>query len=92
MFRLLGASVELVRGRASTYGVHNRTAALLDREPETGPDLPVTRTWCGGSLATGSGLWQSSCAPRSGSRASLRNVCKYEIEFNLCVRRARGRL
>ena len=36
MFRLLGASVELVRGRASTYGAHNRTAALLDRE--TGPD------------------------------------------------------
>ena len=41
MFRLLGAepgAVELVV-RASTYGAHNRTAALLDRE--TGPDL----TW-----------------------------------------------
>ncbi len=31
--------VELVRARASTYGAHNRTAALLDGE--TGPDL----TW-----------------------------------------------
>jgi hypothetical protein len=57
MLGLLGVSVELVV-RVSTYGAHNRTAALLDRE--TGP--------------VGSGLchWQSSCAPRS--RASLRNV------------------
>ena len=35
---VLGASVKLVRVRASA---HNRTAALLDRE--TGPDL--TRQW-----------------------------------------------
>ncbi len=35
--QVLGASVELVRGRAGTYGAHNRTAALLDRE--TGPDF-----------------------------------------------------
>ncbi len=42
MFGLLGASVELVRGRASRYGAHNRTAALLDRE--TGPDL-TCQTW-----------------------------------------------
>ena len=39
MLGLLGASVEVVRGRASTYGSHNRTGALLGRE--TGPDL----TW-----------------------------------------------
>ena len=39
MFGLHGASVELVRVRASTYGARKRTAALLDRE--TGPDL----TW-----------------------------------------------
>ena len=39
MLGLLGASVELVRVRASTYGSDNRTAAPLDRE--TGPDL----TW-----------------------------------------------
>ncbi len=38
LFGLLGDSVELVV-RASTYGAHNRTAALLDRE--TGPNL----TW-----------------------------------------------
>ena len=41
MFGLLGASVEVVRARASRYGAHNRTGALLDRE--TGPDL--TRQW-----------------------------------------------
>ena len=29
MFELLGASIELVRVRARTYGAHNRTAALL---------------------------------------------------------------
>ena len=39
MFGPLGASVKLVRVRASAYGAHDRTAALLDRE--TGPDL----TW-----------------------------------------------
>ena len=39
MFGLLGASVEVVRVRASTYGAHNPTATPLDRE--TGPDL----TW-----------------------------------------------
>ena len=39
MLGLLGASVEVVRVRASRYGAHNRTGALLDRE--TGPDL----TW-----------------------------------------------
>ncbi len=39
MFGLLGASVEVVRVRASRYGAHNRTGALLDRE--TGVDL----TW-----------------------------------------------
>ncbi len=43
----LGASVEVVRGRASTYGLHNRTAcaqaASLDaRRP--GPDLTWQRT------------------------------------------------
>ncbi len=32
MFGLLRASVELVRVRASMYGAHNRTAALLGRE------------------------------------------------------------
>ncbi len=36
MFGLLGASVEVVRVRAVTYGAHNRTGALLDRE--TGSD------------------------------------------------------
>jgi hypothetical protein len=35
MLGLLGLSVEVVRGRASTHGSHNRTAAPLDRE--TGP-------------------------------------------------------
>ena len=39
MLGLFGASVELVRVRASTDGSQNRTAAPLDRE--TGPDL----TW-----------------------------------------------
>ncbi len=39
MLGLLGASVEVVRVRASGYCAHNRTGALLDRE--TGPDL----TW-----------------------------------------------
>jgi hypothetical protein len=49
MLGLLGASVEVVRVRASTYGAHNRTdgahnrtGALLDRE--TGPDLTWQRT------------------------------------------------
>ena len=40
MLGLLGASLEIVRARASRYGAHNRTrvtGALLDRE--TGPDL-----------------------------------------------------
>jgi hypothetical protein len=62
----VGASWSLRRARASPYGAQNRTAVLLDRE--TGParlDLAL------------SGLWQSSCKPRS--RASLRNIrCKYE--------------
>ncbi len=42
MLELLGASVELVRVRASAYGSHNRTAAPLDRETGHyyGPDLP----------------------------------------------------
>ena len=39
MFGPLGASFKLVRVRASAYGAHDRTAALLGRE--TGPDL----TW-----------------------------------------------
>ncbi len=41
MLGFLGASVsvEVVRVRARTYGSHNRTGVLLDRE--TGPDL----TW-----------------------------------------------
>ena len=43
MFGLLGASVEVVRVRASTYGARNRTAALLDRE--TGPDSDLTWQW-----------------------------------------------
>ncbi len=43
MLGFLGASVEVVRGRASTYGSHNRTAASLDaRRP--GPDLTWQRT------------------------------------------------
>ena len=40
MLGLLGASVELVV-RLITYGAHNRTAALFNRE--AGPDL--TRQW-----------------------------------------------
>ncbi len=71
MFGLLGASVELVRVRASTYGAHNRTAVLLLVDRETGPDL--TWQW---TLP----LWQSSCAPRS--RVSFKKKRKYEIEFN----------
>ena len=46
MLGLLGASVELVRVRASTYGSDNRTAAPLDRE--TGPDLTWQWTLSGG--------------------------------------------
>ena len=48
MLGFLGASVEVVRGRActyraSTYGLQNRTAASLDvRRP--GPDLTWQRT------------------------------------------------
>ncbi len=38
-----GASVEVVRGRASTYGLHNRTAASLDAG-RPGPDLTWQRT------------------------------------------------
>ncbi len=37
MFGLLGASIELVRVRASAHGSHNRT--LTHRDRETGPDL-----------------------------------------------------
>jgi hypothetical protein len=36
MLELLGASVELVRVRASRYGAHNRTGALLDRAVDSG--------------------------------------------------------
>ena len=67
MLGLLGVSVELVV-RVSTYGAHNRTvtAALLDRE--TGP--------------VGSGLWQSSCAPRSraGPDTNTLNSLKYKFD------------
>ncbi len=47
MLGFLGASVEVVRGRASTYGSHNRTLSgpvrPLDRE--TGPDLTSGWQW-----------------------------------------------
>jgi hypothetical protein len=68
MFGLLGASraVEVVRARASTYGAHNRTAALLDRE--TGPDL--TWQWT---------LVVVVCAALAGVCIKKR---KYEIELN----------
>ena len=64
---LLGASVEVVRVRASAsrYGAHNRTGALLDRE--TGPD--VTWQW---TLAV------VVCAALAG----VFKKRKYVIEFN----------
>ncbi len=76
MFGLLGASVdsvEVVRARASTYGTHNRTAALLDRE--TGgadgrfrPEMPVI--WVPGQWVT--------AALRPGDRpAALSNGGSY---------------
>ncbi len=61
-----GASVELVRVRASTYGAPNRTEALLDvRGP--GPDLTWQRT-----------LAVVVCAALAG----VFKRRKYEIELN----------
>ena len=66
MLGFLGASVELVRGRASTYGSHNRTGTLLDvRGP--GPDLTWQRT-----------LAVVVCAALAG----VFNKREYEIEFS----------
>ncbi len=66
-----GASVEIVRGRASAYGSHNRTAALLDSDmggpAAPGPDLTWQRT-----------LAVAVCAALSG----VFKKRKYEIEFN----------
>jgi hypothetical protein len=66
MLGFLGASVEVVRGRASTYASHNRTlSGPID--PETGPDL----TW----------LWTLAvvvCAALAG----VFKKRKYGIEFN----------
>ena len=58
MFGLLGASVEVtvVRVRASRYGAHNRTAALLDRE--TGPDLTWKWTLAVGLCAALAGVFK----------------------------------
>ena len=68
MLGFLGASVEVVRGRASTYGSHNRTGTLLDvRGP--GPDLTWQRTV---TLAV------VVCAALAG----VFKKRKYVIEFN----------
>ncbi len=62
-----GASVELVRVRASAYGSHNRTAAPLDRETgHYGPDL--SWQWTLGVVV---------CAALAG----VFKVRKYEIEL-----------
>ncbi len=65
----LGASVELVRVRASTYGAPNRTAALLDRE--TGPRADLTWQW---TLAV------VVCAALAG--VFKKRKYTYEIELN----------